>query len=1308
MKRLLRFSPFTLGWLALACMIMPLAAQVAQVDQNAAVFGPSYQRGVNLSSLRGAPGKSPANAAQGTDGRAPAGGTPYQFQGVVTYGAVVIPAPNAALQSGKNYEQNAVPLNLPRGKENGNTTMVLRSAQAGAATFSQSVSFFFGSIITPPSTDENGMLLNNVAPTQYWAQEPYTNSSNPGTGYYYSPNSGQVFATVSGPVQIIWRKNDASPTTLNTTNKVTIGGLDYALTNSSYIVSGAAAKPPRKLYWTEKSFAGTGKAVSIPAASIGAVYFAYNPAMPRTVATEFADGNSNPGAGTTNATLPELRTIWYDSAQGLILAYNTEGRVFVELQGDPTPNGAREHLGYEIVDVFQQPVSQPKIAELGEKIAAYSDGQSDAALIPSPLQSTLSSSFLYQDSSGSSGRTEYYAAAETSNPNDVLVHWLEAGEVGLRWPAVFNRYQLIWPDDPGKYSHYLRPPVATANEAALTAVQLPANNTPALQYQDRLDYPRAVLDEASKFYTFLDAGQPSHRALLRFSSGSAVAFERVMSSLSSSLLRGTNSAFADVKGVLPRSGHDSALRFDGSGYGQLAGSSYFPAGSYTIESWVRVESQSQDSQLLSFTEASGQGPVITATPGTSLKPNTSVSVPNWQVKVVVANVGLSNLDITESVLTNASQQLSVYQTNTVSINYVGGGRFTGDIPMPGIGTANDNIAIEATGYVTIPTAGKWTFGVNSDDGFRLTIGSFTSEFNASRGASDTLGGYNFSAPGVYPIRLIYFQGSGGRSVEAFAAPGSFGSFSDGNGTFRLIGDVASGGLMVNSTSWVQSSQPLPQNDWAHLASVYQAGSSNITLYINGVPVGTGTMAQGPLTASTFTNLIGRGLIGSVDSFRIWSVAKTAEQLQAAMLVNSYAAGTEGLQVQFTFDEGGAVAYDSSGGDRHMTLVGGAKPSSASLAQESSPRYLNKTAYVGDRINPPNGEEGSSTGTYMAGYILQSSGTSFSPAAYKDPFTSGFSMANQGAIIPVNAIPGSNTLEVWWFRQNATNTIRNASKGFEPIYWPAVIGRYSLAWPENEENQIVMASNAGSGSLPSLQARGIIYTQNDSRAVGYNPNEEHAVLLAGQAYALRDDLNITTGSDYSSHPYVLLSYTEQDGRPAMRPFKVFREIPARGLVFDYVVEAGLQVQAPMPLPVLALPLENITASATNIYTTNYNTEIIVSNGDLPAGWSATETNGMFGNYNSFTYRDRKHGFWVMRGIHAGLPPLAAGTYSSSGNTFASAMIVGGALGASTTNYIHTSRRIASLVCSVAPETPLPAGITFGPLHDGLAVYGTWTA
>ena len=62
------------------------------------------------------------------------------------------------------------------------------------------------------------------------------------------------------------------------------------------------------------------------------------------------------------------------------------------------------------------------------------------------------------------------------------------------------------------------------------------------------------------------------------------------------------------------------------------------------------------------------------------------------------------------------------------------------------------------------------------------------------------------------------------------------------------------------------------------------------------------------------------------------------------------------------------------------------------------------------------------------------------------------------------------LEVWWFQPNAAPT----EDGFQTVYWPTVIGDYTINWPSNSTNKIVLASNQGSGPLTKLAGGRVIY------------------------------------------------------------------------------------------------------------------------------------------------------------------------------------------------------------------------------------------
>jgi len=870
--------------------------------------------------------------------------TTNQFQAMLWFGAIpglaAGDATNSTLFSNLRAGTNpfsatvAQEMRLPVGTTNGQVALVLRRAQIGAPFFSQRISFDFGQEITPPLTMEDGatLLPTNSA---YWLPQPYTTNKDNGVslGYYWSPNAQKVYAIQAGPIAITWQK--ASPNSLlaNYTNAnglalgipnfLTNGASIYPLFTLSYLVSSSPVKQPQKIYWTESPFDKSGHLVDVPSGSVGAVNVVFNNRFPQYMTNLYQDPYTVPQVNPTNS-LQEPRTLWFQA--NTIHAYNLEGRVFVEFLGEPFPDNSRRSLGFEIVDVYKEPLPVDVTVELGDRIPAYQGGvPDDSGLYPAPALLNQQK-YYYQQSGPPGAPSTLYATFATTNLDDFQMHWLRPGVAGILWPYIYDRYHEVWPSDPARYSHYLRPLVTTEAQAQSTGVPLPGKEAPQIAYQDPLPTPLgAKLGANALFYTFLDQDHPAHRTLLQFMSGDQVAFERVFS---------------------------------------------------------------------------------------------------W-------------LDI----------------------------------------------------------------GIKS---------------NA-----------------------------------------------------LLAGSVA-----VNLSAWMTNNE-LAFSD--------------------------------PTTA---------------------------------------------------------------------------------------PYVVTNSATVGDRISPPGGELGA-TGSYWAGYVLQTSGNSFNPRAYLDPFAVGFTLANQGAIIPVNAIPGDNVLEVWWFRQNQADV----SKGFQPSYWPTVIGHYLLQWPTNsDQDEIILARNDGTGALDSLQAKGVVYRQNDRALPGYNPNEEHALMLAGQAYALRDDLNITsnTNHEYTSDPYVLIDYTESDGRPAMHTFHVRREKPETGVLFDYVVKAGSVLQAPMPLPLLDPPVTGVGANATN-----YNTAPAATAGDLPVGWTSGAENSRYGNYAGFTYQDRKHDFWVYRGLHSGLPPLLSGAYDAASQSFLSLPDATAILNQPFEYDLHLSRLTESMLVNASN---LPPGLVVATTN-GVAIVGS---
>lgn len=103
-----------------------------------------------------------------------------------------------------------------------------------------------------------------------------------------------------------------------------------------------------------------------------------------------------------------------------------------------------------------------------------------------------------------------------------------------------------------------------------------------------------------------------------------------------------------------------------------------------------------------------------------------------------------------------------------------------DDPEPGIpGTGEhqgDYFVMEFTGFSRLP-AGTVRFGVNSDDGFKLTIGSGLNPavpglqltiLDGTRGFANSEVNITVTQAGIYPFRLLYWENTGAASgVELF-------------------------------------------------------------------------------------------------------------------------------------------------------------------------------------------------------------------------------------------------------------------------------------------------------------------------------------------------------------------------------------------------------------------------------------------------------------------------------------------------------------------------------------------------------------
>jgi len=246
------------------------------------------------------------------------------------------------------------------------------------------------------------------------------------------------------------------------------------------------------------------------------------------------------------------------------------------------------------------------------------------------------------------------------------------------------------------------------------------------------------------------------------------------------------------------------------------------------------------------------------------------------------------------------------------------------------------------------------------------------------------------------------------------------------------------------------------------------------------------------------------------------------------------------------------------------------------------------ALVNDDHKDPNGKNG-----WVVNAKSFYDGVGADAAYTRDP-------SRSGSIIPVNlqrdAVDDDEMLVVWY---------RQDERG---VAWPQRTILYDCQWPEDPDSIVVISGlgsdgrcederaacqsddDCGSGACivqPPLSPQQFpsarIYNQPDPNLAGFNPNEEHALLLPSNAgtgsnavFALRTDLNTTLGL---SEPYVLLKHrdpTTQQWR--MRVYGVSVSDSVYQATFSK--RAGSRIDAPYPLTLFAPCSESCAPLATD--------------------------------------------------------------------------------------------------------------------------------
>lgn len=164
------------------------------------------------------------------------------------------------------------------------------------------------------------------------------------------------------------------------------------------------------------------------------------------------------------------------------------------------------------------------------------------------------------------------------------------------------------------------------------------------------------------------------------------------------------------------------------------------------------------------------------------------------VNVYDTDQSVLNIAQAEQVIAGTRGNVVQYSEQANTVNFWDGNGVQGLFGSSNAftGGAVDTFALTAEGQFYVDTAGIYTFGTNADDGIRLRINGTDVLTDDRRHPPETFLQTVELSQGWNALDFLFFEHSGGATVELFAAEGSFNAF-DSN-AFRLLGDTDNGGL----------------------------------------------------------------------------------------------------------------------------------------------------------------------------------------------------------------------------------------------------------------------------------------------------------------------------------------------------------------------------------------------------------------------------------------------------------------------------------------------------------------------------------
>ncbi len=1044
--------------------------------------------------------------------------------------------------------------NMPA--EAGSQRYKIANWSAGQNFGSTSPDYYFGDPISPPPLTDT-----TIAPTVLTPN-----------GAFYIPGNKQLIAAQGGPVQIAW------PTTTGGTNTIT------------YNIGLFPVKLASRLFWTD-NYSTNNVLQTNPnqppdnstyAVSLSGVYgkIHYNNTVPDFDTVDNQDSSDGRSNRSTNAVMNlNLSATWIDG-NNTLRSRNQSGYFILEYFDTSSYS---KSVAYEIVYVGA-PIVYSSYVSLGGRLLP--NGGASVASDPTISVSTSKAGnyVTLWTASGSDFYGWVYAVAANSDSthpygdsSKTQLLWQRTGNLGVLWPYETDWYGISWPGDSAVNLFVYDPANPTNGPGAMVS----SNYSATVVWEDS---PGTVVSFNSSTSQLTPLGDG--RALIQYQNSKDVWMIPVR------LVATTNGAYNAAEVVcwpvavpLQPVSTPPQLQFNGTNT-QLSLETELDPG-LTVEMWVKPAGLTNTQNLVAWLDYPQQSMVQAAlylsnsnlclsiltngTTGAAVLTSVDTLAPGIWTHVAFNKSSGGTFQLFLNGVQQASVNATVFNGQAVSnVTYgqciIGGplGQ-SGAAPqaMAGLGglfndfqvwseklndtTIAANMSLELTGTENGLEHLLNSDWLQSDDpadkGGNVTFlvpDRVTGALVQGTGALDTTG----IAP--YPLlNALAFDGAStwmqiplglnkgsAATIEFTVLPSTINDASIlalATGGKTNLGVAMQGGglaLYVAGAEQTLSPSALAAGISARVSLVFTNGT--VTVYLGSQALGTALIPGNPGDTLSSKALAATGLglanfAGGISDFRFYNTARSASQI-AADAVNAADTTDATLVSLYTFD---SIGY--GGGPTTHILTDHIRGYTAT--------YYGSPVF-GAQLTLADVPE-------VVGGIVRY-GTAYHPGAY----------ASEKRIIPVNDLPTNRVIQVWWPSTFSGPFLQ------EPLQFPGKVNNYVLMDPLTPQTLVVAGQNQTQGfQIPSAWGSPTIYYGNDPTQPGFNPNEEHALIIGSSVYALRWDLN----SDNTSHDYILLQYqdSENNSLTALQPIVV---VPTNSQypTFDTTLYVGNLLQPPMPL------------------------------------------------------------------------------------------------------------------------------------------------